>query len=105
MYCYQCRHTSRGGEISSTYLQSSGKQYLHAIYGAMIHDSCMYGWVLNESMALGNGCILLDDDIEVVYCQDVSHPGVNMPATTIMFLIIGLIPLGFTTTTTSTTTN
>ena len=33
---------------------------------------------------LGNGCILLDDDVEVVYRQDISHPGGNMPAT-VMF--------------------
>ena len=29
---------------------------------------------------LGNECILLDEDVEVVWCQNVNHPAGNMPA-------------------------
>ena len=29
---------------------------------------------------MGNECIVLDEDLEVVCCQNVSHPAGNMPA-------------------------
>ena len=53
----------------------------------MIDDSRMYVRVLLESLALGNECILLDEDVEVVCCQNVSHPAGNMPA--MVCLVLG----------------
>ena len=39
---------------------------------------------------LGNGCIVLDEDLGEVCCQNVSHPAENMPA-----IWYGLIPMGY----------
>lgn len=36
---------------------------------------------------MGNECIVLDDDIEVVYCQDISLPGAKMPAMVTFFIL------------------
>ena len=36
---------------------------------------------------LGNECILLDEDVEVVCCQNVNHPAGNMPA--MVCLVLG----------------
>ena len=51
------------------------KQYVHVIYRGVIHVR-----VLQESFIFANGNILLDGYLEVVWCQNVSHPGGNMPA-------------------------
>ena len=40
----------------------------------------MHVRVIQESLILGNECIVLDEDLEVVCCQNVSHPAGNMPA-------------------------
>ena len=54
----------------------------------MIDDTCVR--VLPESLMLGNGCIVLDEDLGEVCCQNVSHPAENMPA-----IWYGLIPMGY----------
>lgn len=66
----------KGGEMSTSSTASlPDKQYVHAIYrGGVIHDSrtacCSMGTYLLEILVLGNGCILLDDDTDVVCHRD-----------------------------------
>ena len=61
---------------------------LHVIYGGAIHVR-----VLSESFILGNGNILLYEYLEVVWCQNVSHP----LETCLLYGMFrsGLIPMGY----------
>lgn len=45
---------------------------------------------------LRNNNTLVDDDIEVLYCRNIDHPGGNITAT-VTTVASGLIPIGFTT--------